>query len=91
MTAVLIAYDLHKIGQRYTALRKIVTTRFPVRWACLESTFIVATNLSPSQVRDLLSPALDANDELLVVALLSASWATLGFTKSCNDWLHTNV
>lgn len=89
-TPVLITYDLHKLGQRYQALRKIVTDNFPTRWSCLESTFIVATTLSPTQVRELLSTALDANDELLVVALIKSSWATMGMTKSCNDWLHAN-
>lgn len=91
MSAVLIAYDLHKLGQRYTALRKLIIETFPGSWNCLESTFIVNTNWTPVQVRDLLRSKLDSNDELLVVALVKSGWATLGMSKPCTDWLHTNA
>ena len=91
MSAVLIAYDLHKLGQRYTALRTLITTTFPGSWNCLESTFIVNTNWTPVQVRDLLMTALDSNDELLVVALVKSAWATSPLSKPCLDWLHANA
>lgn len=91
MSAVLIAYDLHKLGQRYHELRTLVKKTFPIHWDCLESTFIISTTWTTVQVRDVLRPAIDENDELLVVALTPSSWATLGFSKSCNDWLRTNV
>lgn len=91
MSAVLIAYDLHKLGQRYKALRELVIRTFPGSWNCLESTFIVNTNWTPVQIRDLLQPVLDANDELLVVSLVAHGWATQGMSKPCNDWLHSNA
>lgn len=91
MSAVLIAYDLHKLGQRYTALRKLITETFPGGWNCLESTFIVNTSWTPVQVRDLLKSELDSNDELLVVALTPHGWATVGMSKPCNDWLRANA
>lgn len=91
MTAVLIAYDLHKIGQRYTALRDLIKKTFPNPWSALESTFIVNTTLSPVQIRELLVPVLDSNDSLLVVALTPHSWATLGMPASANDWLRSNA
>lgn len=91
MNRLLIAYDLHKLGQRYAALRKLVHDNFHTRWACLESTFIVITPMTPAQVRDLLSPALDRNDELLVIELVASSWATLGFPQNCIDWLRQNT
>lgn len=91
MSAVLIAYDLHKMGQRYAALRKLIIETFPGSWNCLESTFIVDTNWSPVQVRDLLRSKLDANDELLVVALVKSGWATAGMSKPCLDWLHAKA
>ncbi|MEJ5125828.1 hypothetical protein WH367_07190 [Comamonas sp. MYb21] len=91
MSAVLIAYDLHKLGQRYTELRKLIIETFPGSWNCLESTFIVNTTWTPVQVRDLLKSKLDANDELLVVALVKNGWASVGLSKPCTDWLHTNA
>ncbi len=91
MSAVLIAYDSHKLGQRYTELRKLIIETFPGSWNCLESTFIVNTNWTPAQVRDLLKSKLDSNDELLVVALVKHGWASWGLSKPCSDWLHANA
>lgn len=91
MSAVLIAYDLHKLGQRYTELRKLIIETFPGSWNCLESTFIVDTNWTPVQIRDLLQSKLDSNDALLVVALVKHGWATLGMSKPCTDWLHSKA
>lgn len=91
MSAVLIAYDLHKLGQRYAALRDLIKKNFPDPWNALESTFIVNTTMSPIQIRALLSPVLDSNDSLLVVALSQHGWATLGMPASANDWLRSNA
>lgn len=91
MNAVLIAYDLHKLGQRYTALRKLIVETFPGSWNCLESTFIVSTDWTPVQIRDLLKSKLDSNDELIVVALVKHGWATSGLSKECNDWLRAKA
>lgn len=91
MATVLIAYDLHKLGQRYSDLRERIKANFPTHWACLESTFIVETDRTAAQVRDVCSPALDGNDELLVIALASSGWATHGMSAQCNDWLRSHV
>lgn len=91
MNVLLITYDLHKLGQRYHALRKIITDNFSTYWNCLESTFIVVTLLTPAQVAKMLSSALDSNDELLVVALQKTAWASWGLSKECADWLHSNA
>lgn len=91
MKTVLIAYDLHKLGQRYEKLRTLIHNSFPNRWYCLESTFIVVTDMTPAQVRDLCSPALDSNDELLVVGVQPSAWTTRGMADNCNSWLRNNV
>ena len=91
MSALMISYDLHKLGQRYTPLRNRIKANFPTHWCCLDSTFIVVTALTPVQVRDLLKTELDNNDELLVTALVKSGWASLGFSKACTDWLHNNA
>lgn len=91
MTALMISYDLHKLGQRYTLLRARIKANFPTHWNCLESTFIVVTKLTPVQVRDLLKTDLDGNDELLVVMLQPSAWGSIGLSKECNDWLRNHV
>lgn len=91
MSAVLIAYDLHKLGQRYEKLRTLIKASFPTKWFCLESTFIVVTDMTPAQVRDLCMSALDSNDELLAVGLAPSAWATWGMADNCNEWLRNNV
>ena len=91
MATVLIAYDLHKLGQRYDKLRSLIKSSFPTCWFCLESTFIVVTDKTPAQVRDLCRTALDSNDELLTVGLQPSAWATWGMASNCNDWLRTHV
>lgn len=90
MNKLLIAYDLHKLGQRYTPLRDLIKASFGTWWNCLESTFIVVTDMDAVQVRDLLSPMLDGNDELVVFTLEPKAWASLGLSKQCVDWLHAN-
>jgi hypothetical protein len=60
------------------------------RWHCLESVWIVKTPLTTAQVRDRLTPHIDANDGVVVVAL-SGAWATYGLDRGCNDWLRGNL
>jgi hypothetical protein len=90
MKNVLISYDLHKLGQRYHALRQLIEQTFSGSWACLDSTYIVRTTWTCAQVRDLCAQQLDDNDELLVIEL-AADWATLGMRGPCSDWLRANV
>lgn len=68
MNSILIGYDLNKIGQDYSALIEKIKT-FSYWWYCLDSTWIIKSNLSCDQIRDLSIPCLDSNDELLVVKL----------------------
>lgn len=91
MNALLITYDLHQLGQRYANLRAQVRRNFPDAWEHLQSVFIIKTNMTPVQVRDLLMQSLDSNDKLLVVALVKHGWATWGVSKSASDWLHINA
>lgn len=90
MKNILISYDLHKLGQRYTGLRDLIKRTFPGYWACLDSTFIVRTNMTCGQVRDVCASQLDANDSLLVIEV-GPGWATLGMSGNCSDWLRRNV
>jgi hypothetical protein len=85
-----IGYDLNRPGQGYSALIEAIKTTFGTWWHHLDSTWLVKTNLSMVQVRDLLNPYLDQNDELLVVEL-SGGFASHGFNSEAAAWLNNNL
>ncbi len=93
MNKILIGYDLNKRTrpEQYEDLIKKIQTNFPTYWHCLDSTWIVVTSSTPVQVRDLLSSALDANDELLVIDVTGKAAAWKGFNADCSSWLKNNL
>lgn len=93
MNKVLFGYDLNKQAKRseYTALIAKIKLTFPNYWHCLDSTWIVETGWTPSQVRDWLSPLLDANDELFSVDITGKAAAWQGFAGDCSSWLKNNL
>jgi hypothetical protein len=90
MAVQLIGYDLNAPGRDYQALYDAIKQLGPVRWHCLDSTWMVVTNLSSTQIRDALAPHIDSNDTLLVVKL-DGSWGTQNMSEECNNWLHDNL
>jgi hypothetical protein len=66
MANILISYDLNRAGQDYDALISGIQS-LGVWWHCLDSTWIVITQMTSVQVCDTLAPLIDHNDELLVV------------------------
>lgn len=89
MSVYAVSYDLHDPGQDYEDLHEAIKD-FGSWWHHLESTWLVDTTSSASDIRDDLKPYLDSNDELLVVRL-SGAWATWGVNDSGNDWLHDHL
>ena len=90
MPAQLISYDLRRPGQDYPELFAAIKSNGVTWWHCLESVWIVKTNLTSAQIRDRLQPHIDVNDKVLVAALSGQS-GTLGLDKNCNDWLRENL
>lgn len=93
MNKILFGYDLNKQAKssEYEDLIKKIKETFPNYWHCLDSTWIVVTELSPTQVRDLLSPFLDSNDEMFVADITGKAAAWRGFTGNCSTWLKDNL
>jgi len=87
---VLIGYDLNRPGQDYSDLSAKIKS-FGAWWHCLDSTWIVKTELAPVQVRDALLPLLDANDEVFVVDITGQAAAWVGFKDNCQTWLKDNL
>ncbi len=90
MKTYLVTYDLNAPGQNYNALYDAIKAQ-GTWWHCLDSTWMVASNLSSSQIRDNLMPHIDSNDKLLVVEQAKFNSAWTGFDKQCSDWLKANL
>ncbi|GAA0275281.1 hypothetical protein GCM10009000_108480 [Halobacterium noricense] len=89
MAVYSISYDLHNPGQNYEDLHETVKD-FGGWWHHLESTWLVDTSSSASDIAEELHPYLDSNDELLVTRL-SGEWASWGINESGNDWLQEHL
>lgn len=89
LPAQLISYDLGKPAREYEKLYEAIKS-LGNWWHCLESVWIVKTNKSAAQVRNALTPHIDANDKLAVLTL-EGGWATMNLSKECNDWLRNNL
>lgn len=89
MASVLITYDLITPGKKYTELHGAIKA-LGTWWHCVESTWIIKSDLSIVQIRDALKKHVDSNDKLLVLAL-SGTGAWVGLNKNCSDWLTSNL
>ena len=65
---LLVTYDLNKPGQDYSDLYKAIKDSSTNGWwHYLDSTWLIDTNLSTSQVAEQLKGKIDKNDSLLVI------------------------
>lgn len=72
----LITYDLNKPGQDYSSLFEAIKN-VGAWWHYLDSTWLVDTALSTSQVSERLRARIDENDHLLVIRV----------TRDYSGWL----
>ncbi|MBD2900068.1 hypothetical protein amrb99_90660 [Actinomadura sp. RB99] len=87
--SLLVGYDLNRPGQDYDSLIKELK-EFRTYWRHLDSTWIVRTEKTATQVRDVLMRHIDSSDELLVVELTgNGAWA--GFSPRGSKWLKDNL
>jgi hypothetical protein len=90
MGTFLVGYDLNKSGQDYGEL--IDTLKgFGTYWHHLDSTWIIESDLSHTEIRDLLKAHIDANDELLVVNITDDAAAWAGFNAKGSKWLKDHL
>ena len=90
MSTFLIGYDLNKPEQDYPELINAIETSFGKWWHYLDSTWLIKSDLSATDIRDKLKPHIDSDDELLVVRL-SGEGAWAGFSSEASDWLQENL
>ena len=87
---LLVGYDLIKPGKDYSKLIEHLKS-FDGWWHSLDSTWLVRTTKTASALRDELKSYVDANDRVLVMDVSGDNWATVGMTKTANDWLQNHV
>lgn len=90
MNAILVGYDLNKQGQNYPKIIEALKA-YGTWFHSLDSTWIIKTTESASQVMAKLEKLVDANDELLVIDITGdfATWT--GFDQKSSDWLKTQL
>lgn len=89
MSTLLVGYDLNRPGQNYGDLIDYLKG-LGAWWHHLDSTWLVNTTRTPTQVRDGAAAFLDPGDELLVIDVTSDARAWRGFSDSGSNWLkHT--
>lgn len=94
MGIYVIGYDLHPVrGETYDELIEAIKGIGSTYWHCLDSTWIVVTNLTAVQVRDRLWQHMKADDQLLVMTFTKGTvTAWEGFNKgNCAEWLRNNL
>lgn len=89
MATLLVGYDLNSPGQNYDALIDRLKQVGSNWWHRLDSSWLIKTTLSASELRDDLKRYIDSGDELLVLDVTGATWAATGFDSY--DWLHARL
>ncbi|HVW74478.1 MAG TPA: hypothetical protein VHC39_12625 [Rhizomicrobium sp.] len=91
MTIFAIGYDLHPTrGETYDELIAAIKG-VGSWWHCLDSTWLVKTNLTAVQIRDALWRHMKQDDQLLVVQYSPPGSAWAGFSGDCQQWLKDNM
>jgi hypothetical protein len=90
MHTLLIGYDLNRPGQHYADLIDAIK-RLGAWWHHLDSMWLLQTTLDASEVRNILAGHIDRTDELLVVDVTGAHWASRNLSERANRWLTQRV
>ncbi|AYA02261.1 SinR family protein [Acinetobacter sp. WCHAc010034] len=90
LKSYMIGYDLNKSGKNYSGLTEKIKEISGTWWHHLDSTWIVKSEKSAVEIRDLLSPFIDADDELLVAGL-SGDAAWKGFNSKGSEWIKKHL
>ena len=85
MAAYIVTYDLNKPGQNYKCVAEKLEA-YPAHWKVQQSVWLLRTNQSAKQVRDIVGECLDPNDKL-IVAKLSGEAAWKGYGDKISEWL----
>ena len=89
MTIYVISYDLNRPSQDYKNLHDAIKV-CGNWWHCLDSTWLLSTQMTAIDIAKKLGAQMDQNDKLLVTPVASGSaWA--GFSGDCLSWIESNL
>ncbi|MEK7603720.1 MAG: hypothetical protein AAB461_01195 [Patescibacteria group bacterium] len=86
---ILVTYDLNKSSKNYMPLFQAIKNISGTWWHSLTSVWLVKTDLSPAQIKNILLPHVDSNDELFVVRVTSDYAGYLG--PEARQWLASHM
>lgn len=87
---LLVGYDLNTPGKDYERLIEYLKS-FGTWGHHLDSTWLVRRRVTAAQLRDEVRKRVDANDEVLVVAVTGDPAAWAGFSDKGSKWLKENL
>ena len=88
MTVYCVSYDLNKSGQNYTALYEELK-KSSSWWHYLDSTWLILTSETVTQLTDRIRKNIDDNDSLLVIKVVRDYGGWLN--QEAWDWINANV
>jgi hypothetical protein len=86
---LLVGYDL-KQGENYEELIDYLKS-LDNWWHHLDSTWLVVTSQTASELMDELKRLVNGGDKVVVVNVTDDLWASLGLSDKGNDWLRKYV
>jgi len=86
--AYAINYDLSAPNRDYAGLYEAIKS-YSGWWHYLESTWLIATESTPSQIWEKFRPHIDKNDSLLIIEVRDNTSGWL--QKEAWEWIHKNV
>ena len=90
MGTLLIGYDLDKPDQDYSDLIAAIK-KLGAWWHHLDSTWLVKSDLTPKEARDLLAKHIGDSDELLVLTVTGRTAAWKGFSDKGSKWIKDSL
>ncbi|HEX6416100.1 MAG TPA: hypothetical protein VFZ62_01100 [Candidatus Saccharimonadales bacterium] len=92
MNTLLVGYDLNRSGQRYKDLLKLLKST-GVWWHNLDSTLLLKTDETPSELLDKLVrlKLVDSNDEVLIIDVTGRLFDSYGFSQTGTEWLEKHL
>jgi hypothetical protein len=89
MNSLLVIYDLNIPGKDYATLIAKIKS-LGTWWHCFDSTWLVKSTLTATQMRDVLKGYVDRSDEVIVFDATGDDWASYGLSADCAAWLKAN-
>ncbi len=86
MKTLMVGYNLNGAGRSYDDFTKALRD-LGDWWHHLDNTWLIRTESTPTEARDVLKPFIGDTDEILIVEVTAAPSAWSGFDANGTRWL----